>query len=63
MKTSDKWVKCVTAGSDYYTVGQVYQVYNEGGKSYVLGSDGLYDSIGSMVSKFVPHKEPSDENP
>jgi hypothetical protein len=62
MKTSDQWVKCVSSGTGYYTVGHVYQVHSDGKDRYVVGSDGLYDNMRTMVSKFIPHKEPSDEN-
>lgn len=62
MKTSDQWVKCVSAGSDYYTVGGVYRVYSDGQDRYVVGSDGLYDNMRTMVSKFIPHKRSSNEN-
>lgn len=63
MKTSDQWVKCVSSGSRFYTVGGVYQVYSDGKDRYVKGSDGLYDNMRTMVSKFAPHKGPSNENP
>lgn len=51
-QTKDK-VLCVSAGSQWYQAGEEYQVYiDHKGVRYVLGSDGYYDQIGKMVSRF-----------
>ena len=46
-------VKCISAGSKWYTVGDTYTVYVDSKKErYVQGSDGYYDKLNKMVSKF-----------
>lgn len=51
-QTKDK-VLCVSAGSQWYQAGKEYQVYTDHkGVRHVLGSDGHYDQIGKMVSRF-----------
>lgn len=47
-------VRCIHAASSWYTVGQEYQVVPhpvEGSRS-VQGSDGHYDMLSLVVSKF-----------
>lgn len=51
IKTKKK-VRCVSAGSQWYTVGEIYPVYYYDNKHFVQGSDGFYDQLGKCVSKF-----------
>jgi hypothetical protein len=48
-----KKVVCTFAGSNFYKVGQEYEVHD--GK--VTGSDGISDTLTRMVSKFRPKEE------
>jgi len=51
-QTKDK-VTCVSAGSKWYSVGKTYLVYVDEKKDrHVQGSDGHYDKLSKMVSKF-----------
>jgi len=61
MKTSNRWVKCTSAKSRFYTVDGIYEVFTDGKDSFVLGSDGFYDNLGKMCSKFVPYDKPNGE--
>jgi len=51
-KTKHK-VSCVSAASPWYEVGKEYDVYEDTkGVRFVVGSDGYYDQIGKMASRF-----------
>lgn len=62
MKKTDKKVVCVAAATRFYTVGQVYDVYQDHTKlSHVQGSDGFFDPIHKASSQFKEYKETGKE--
>ncbi len=53
MKPTGKFLICSYAGSHFYTRGKRYRVFKDkNGREFVKGSDGIYDNISRMVSKF-----------
>ena len=45
--------QCLFSSSSWYVRGKVYPIYkDERGFEYTLGSDGIFDKLGSTVSKF-----------
>lgn len=45
-------VVCTFAGSQFYKVGEKYEVTEQDGKFFVTGSDGFKDNLLTCVSKF-----------
>jgi len=53
LKQTGESVLCVNAASQWYSTGDYYKVFKDHkGNRYVLGSDGHYDRIDQMISKF-----------
>ena len=53
MRQTDKKKVCVSAETQFYTKGETYQVYiDHEGYKCVRGSDGIYDRLSMMSSKF-----------
>lgn len=58
MKEISKKLVCVSAATQFYTKGEIYQVYtDEDGYQCVRGSDGIYDRLATMSSKFDKYNE------
>ena len=47
---------CISAGSKFYTVGQVYTAENRGGRTGFVGNDGLFDQAVNLSSRFELHE-------
>lgn len=61
MIETTKKLRCVHAATDYYKVGQVYDVYRRpDGTLCVKGRDGFYDTVSTMTSKFTNYEEKAD---
>jgi len=59
LKKLNKKLVCVSAATQFYTQGAVYQVYiDHEGYQCVRGSDGIYDRLEKMSSRF----DKCDEN-
>ena len=57
MRQVARKVVCTSAATPFYKTGKVYPLYvDKQGIEYVKGSDGLFDNLKKMTSKFVKYE-------